>query len=121
MKLSEIETTVGNKLIINFMENSVIKWRPKNYHCFEEHYINIDRNIVRLSEFKFHSSWDSLKPVIDKIIKQIGFKCIDECSREEWHITTNVTRMHIGVSIEEAYIYVIEYINFYNKQKKNGK
>jgi hypothetical protein len=75
------------------------------------------KDIFTFEEMKYDKSWDWLKPVIDKIIKEIGVKTVDECTDEEWKVTTNVTRMWIGVSIEQAYHYVVEYILWHNKNK----
>lgn len=67
---------------------------------------------------KYHSSWDALKPVIDKIIQTIGVKVIDECDATEWRVSTNVAQMYIGVDITQAVHYVMEYIDWYNNSNK---
>lgn len=69
------------------------------------------------SEMLFLSSWDWLMPVIRKIIKDIGVKTIDECTPEEWFQNTRICQMYIGIDIELAFYYVVEYIKWYNKNK----
>jgi hypothetical protein len=71
-----------------------------------------------LDELKYHSNYDWLIPVVKRIIQSIGVKSIDECSDEEWTITTNLTRLYIGTDIEVIYFAVIRYIKWYNKQNK---
>ena len=67
---------------------------------------------------QFDTSWDWLKSVIDKIINSIGVKTIDECSEEEWFQYTRISRMYIGIEIKYAFHYVVEYIKWFNKNKK---
>lgn len=67
---------------------------------------------------KYSTSWDWLKPVIDKIIKDIGVKTVDECTDTEWRYYTMISRMWIGISIDQAYNMVCDYILWYNKNKK---
>jgi len=68
---------------------------------------------------KQYNDWNSLMPVIQKIIKTIGVKTIDECTDVEWNVSINVVRMYIGVDISQAFHYVVEYIKWYNCNKSN--
>ena len=56
-------------------------------------------------------------PVIKQIIASNALKTIDECSDEEWFQITRITNMYIGVSVEQAYHYVVEYIKWHNSQQ----
>ena len=67
---------------------------------------------------KYATSWDWLKPVIDKIINDIGVKTVDECTSVEWDYYTMITRMWIGISIDIAYNKVVDYLLWCNKNKK---
>ena len=75
---------------------------------------NIAIGYYEPSRMKFHTSWDWLKPVIDKIINMIGVKTVDECTDEEWRYYTMISRMWIGVSIVEAWVLVEDFVCFYN-------
>lgn len=122
MKKKEISD--ANKLIADFMGclkmsgylyyipeyEEMDKGKYSNQNSLTSHFLD--------DELKYHSSWDWLKPVIDKIIETIGIKSIDECTSDEWFYSTNITRMYIGVSIEQAHRYVVEFIKWYNT---NGK
>lgn len=74
-----------------------------------------DGSCWKFNELKYHLSWDWLMPVIHEIIKRTGVKTIDECSDEEWFQTTRITRMYIGITIDLAFYYVVEYIKWHNK------
>ena len=69
------------------------------------------------NDLKFHCSWDWLMPVIQKIIKTIGYKSVEYCTTEEWYNYTNIARMYIGIDIQHAHYYVVEFIYWYNKNK----
>lgn len=111
-----------NRLILDFMgikPHSVI---PDIYYWNDAPFFYISEDtpekvmdgIVEYS--KYHTSWDWLKPVIDKIITTIGVATVDECTDEEWRLHTSISRMHIGIPIEWAYNYVIEWLKWYYKK-----
>lgn len=114
----------GARLIINFMGVKPIKHPTAEIYSWKDgvfFYVSetteekVMDAIVKYS--KYHTSWNWLKPVIDKIIESIGFKTVDECSDEEWFQSTRITQMYIGVSIETAFFYVTEYLEWFNKSK----
>ena len=112
----------GNKLITEFMQVqndfSDTYYLPEFGHYFNS-YGQIEWNdCFRSNELKYHSSWDWLKPVIDKIINSIGIKTIDECNDEEWFQYNRISRMYIGIEIKLAFHYVVEFIKWYNKNNK---
>ena len=106
-----------NKLIAEFMGGKLISHPELNGIKMWIQCPQIEGRLNLPTLFQYHTSWDWLKPVIDKIIKTIGVKCIDECSDTEWKIITNISRMYIGVDILQAHHYVMKYIYWYNKNK----
>lgn len=116
MKTINDQTQKDNRLIAEFMGAKMI---VENYHG-----INIikfpDETTKDLFGLHYHSSWDWLMPVIHKIIKTIGVKCIDECTDVEWFVSTRITRMYIGIDIKHAHYYCVEFIHWYNKQQKQS-
>lgn len=80
-------------------------------HLLEEHITIID------DPLQFHSSWDWLKPVINKIIVDNNSKVIEECSRDERFYLTRVAQMPIYTDISVAHEYVSEYIRWFNNNK----
>ena len=65
-------------------------------------------------EMKFHTSWDWLKPCIDKINDEIiGIKSIDECTEIEWTYYASITKMYMTTPIREAYRNVINFLQWY--------
>ena len=67
-------------------------------------------------ELEFHSDWNWLMKVVEKIKTKIGVKIIDECTKEEWRVITNFTNLKITSKIETVYNACIEFIKWYNKQ-----
>lgn len=107
------EILKGNKLIADFIG-------VKTTISDDLYWIDFcDRNVF-VEDMKYHSSWDWLKPVIDKIIETIGAKSEYECTEEERRQYTTIIGMYIGVPIEWAYNYVLEFILWYNKNNRNG-
>ena len=96
----------NNKLIAEFMANHKI-FKKENKYSNEN-----------ISQLKYNTSWDWLMPVVEKIIKVIGIKTIDECTREEWVVYTMITGLYIGTPIEYVYKYSVEFIKWYNEQEK---
>jgi hypothetical protein len=122
----------GNKLIIEFMGEETVYNDGEQYVCPRcEHVfsamlgdneipvIHSDCLYDILYEAQYHKSWDWLKPVIDKIIKDIvGVKEKDECSQMEWFQYTRITSMNIGIDIERAWFYVTEFLDWHKNLNK---
>ena len=115
---SRKHTTIPNKIVEEYVTHyndgrifiTPITWADDmEEHCWNQ----------IISGLKYRTSWDWLKPVIDKIIKSIGVKTIDECTKEEWFYSTSITRMYIGVDIEIAYNYVCEYLLWLKRVNRN--
>lgn len=116
----------NNKLIAEFMGG---KFKTSedgfNYCELPNEVINLIKDPMLGSNwvcmnFMFHSSWDWLKPVIDKIIKDNSFKIIDECSKNEWYYITSISQMYIGVDVLQAHHYVCEYIHWLNREQNKN-
>ena len=133
----QMDLESSNKLIAEFMKLKQVKWYSPisdKYTLvwvnenFMEDFTHVNDysetslfdwgNSLPQSEYLYyHSSWDWLMPVIRKIIKDIGVKTIDECTPEEWFQNTRICQMYIGIDIELAFYYVVEYIKWHNKNK----
>ena len=85
-----MNTIEGNKLIAEFMG------------------IRLLGNRTKISRLNYHSSWSSLKPVIDKI--GTYFLTYDVEVRK-------IAKMSILVEIEPCWKAVVEFIEWHNKQK----
>lgn len=70
-----------------------------------------DSKVVFHYELKYHTSWDSLKPVIDEIFKYAL------AHPEE---VRPIHEMSIVVSIQAAHEKVYEFCNWLNQQKQKG-
>ena len=119
--IEDSQVIKDNVLIANFMG-----WDEFNTGSYHTPYDNAsycngeETSICNKYALKFHSSWEWLMPVIHKIIKTIGVRSIDECSKVEWFVSTRVTQMYIGINIEHAHYYCVEFIHWYNKQNKQS-
>jgi hypothetical protein len=100
---------MGGKLVDHPELNGVKMWTGVDYLQGRLDFPNV---------LQFHTSWDLLRPVIVKIINQHPIKTVDECTEEEWFQITRITRMYIGIDIELAHHYVVEYIKWFNQQKQ---
>lgn len=99
----------GNKLIAEFMktQSSIVN----------DMYFGNDGVLYTIENLRYHFSWDWLKPVIDRILKEMPIKTVDECTEEEWHYMKSITGMYIGVDVQIAWNYVVEYL-LYLKRKQ---
>lgn len=127
MKATKTNIVENNKLIAEFMgwtkrgcdylypREFYYLYQPYNIYEFEGGQYNYEEDETGL---KFHSSWDWLMPVVEKISKAVQFKTVDECTREEWITSTNLTRLTITSDIETVYNAVIHFVMWYSKQSK---
>jgi len=77
--------------------------------------VNRNKGVIDFNrKLLYHSSWDWLMPVVEKILEKIGVKSIDECDAKDWYVTTGVSRLTLGYSITFVFIRVIRYIEWYN-------
>lgn len=64
----------------------------------------------------YHTSWDWLMPVVEKIRSTAGV-CINSDSKEK-HFAFEIFGLNIVTPIETVYMYVINYIKWYNLNNK---
>ena len=93
-----------NKLIAEFMgmEESNGEYYKRIYNTGDW---------IPLNELKFHTSWDWLMPVVEKIDDMFG---------EDDNIDNGINRVHNAVltfDINQVYGHVVDFINEYNKNK----
>ena len=66
-------------------------------------------------QLKYHTSWDWLMPVVEKIKILVMEDDSDELyNSEEWD---NITHTLVQIEIKSVYQAVVEFINEYNKTK----
>jgi len=107
----------NNELIAEFMGLPLTKEVPE----FTE-----GRKIktVPFQNWKYHSSWDWLMPVVEKIAKleseniDMFNKPIGDANKEASMQYFNVTGLFITTSIDKVYKTVIEFIKWYNQLKE---
>ncbi len=61
------------------------------------------------ADLKYHKSWDWLMPVVEKCY---------QCNHEEGDLHMRLNDAVLTVNIEEVYKAVVEFINWYNNNKK---
>ena len=105
MKQEEINK--NNKLIAEFMGF----YPPKGFIGKTLGYY------IHKDELRYHTSWDWLMSVVEKISKIVGFKTIEECTNDEWFVTANLMQTTISTPIHIVYANVVLFINWYNKNK----
>ncbi len=105
--MTEQETLEGNKLIAEFM-------------TMEKCPLGVKTKIIHSNDLKYHSSWDWLMPVVEKIekthcinIEYTTCNIADPANGYEDIISTSEK-----TKIEATWKAVIEFINWYNKQGK---
>jgi hypothetical protein len=104
-KAKEIEE--GNRLIAGFME-LIHCTDPdhKNDKCYEVPYA---KGYHKIRDMQYHTSWDWLKPVIDKIFTYAL------AHREQVDKIINIS---IVVDILPAWQAVVDFIKWYNQKQK---
>lgn len=132
--MEKMKIIEGNKLIESFMGNNPFG----AYHEDDDLYLNLDdkhRHLKQGSFTKYHLSWDSLMPVIEKIeglICDLPFKGIvtpyqvELLSRNQtnifnWPENTSIVFINKDniSKIESAWMAVVEFINWYNVNRKS--
>ena len=120
-----MDTTEGNKLIAKFMEvtNEIsdLYYLPQFGHYFNS-YGNIEFNeVFRSTELKYHSSWDWLMPVVEKI-ETIDFVVIikhGECVVVNNSGNTPKFIQQVSTTkIESTWLACVKFIKWDNDQKR---
>jgi hypothetical protein len=122
------EIIEGNKLIAEFIGYQILhkKYQYRSFNSSNESYfeesegdIVCDKNgdevnlyldgdpLFDLSELPFHSSWDLLMPVVEK--------CLTIPHEGNLHMKLNDALLTLN--IKEVWLVVIEFIEWYNKNK----
>jgi hypothetical protein len=110
----------GNKLIAQTLLKARCFGVPYEYDLYSTGVLECiedgenEQHFFRPVDMKFHTSWDWLKPCIDKINDEIiGIKTIDECTEVEWAYYNSITKMYMTTRIREAYRNVINFLQWY--------
>ncbi len=101
----------GNKLIAEFM--GVIPIYPDKF-IFEIPPTSYHTNIEEYTIFQYDSSWEWLMPVIDKI--GVMYDNRELISRDVYKL--DLIGMTLFASIDNAWLAVVEFIKWYNQNKK---
>ena len=113
---SFVKYTDANKLIAEFMGLDSFKDSLASLHQGK---INVDVDVYEQAQY--HTSWDWLMPVVEKI-ESLGYELIIAESRCKINHNTDhsieevINIDIIGSKIEATYQVVVEFINEYNKQ-----
>jgi hypothetical protein len=102
MTKKEIEQ--GNKLIAKFMGLKIgDAWQVWNGHA----------DYSKDADFEYHSSWDWLMPVVEKIFKE---------TNDDVMSFNGLVLFEYGIcaSIEDVWKGVIQFIQWYNQQKQKS-
>jgi hypothetical protein len=102
-----MDYTEGNKLIAKFAGYEQCG-KPE----WEYSYCMIEGKSHREDELKFHTSWDWLMPVVEKIR--------DVQISEGWSNKQPVIKALSDVNITILWKAVVQFIQWYNKQQSNG-
>lgn len=122
--MSEQEIIEGNKLIAEFMqaknEFSDIYYLPEFGHYFNS-YGQIELNdCFRTDELKYHSSWDWLMPVVEKIEKNFwvttttrrGYSAVS--IHQPQRAYEKIARVDSENKLEATWKAIVEFIKWYN-------
>jgi len=128
-----METIEGNKLIAEFMKPQHYDKRRKDFPfpfpvieiVPAEHlmgYGHVPEGEIKHFHggpdmMKYHSSWDWLMPVVEKISKDYSWYCSNESGK--WQIIIDIASINIVAEdlFEVTYKVCIDFIEWYNKQK----
>ena len=144
--MNSTEILEGNKLIANFLGWETFSryhsWKCKNViqydqSLLDEPYINENDGYLYEESELFHSSWDWLMPVIDKIehlyetptsLPLFGINSHHCCFALTYPhkytkfiagcYPTSPEKIKANSKIEAAWMVAIEFIKYYNKQKQ---
>ncbi len=130
--MSYIETIDGNKLIAEFLGLYVTDFNGTYHFVCKDEQKNKDLNqawLFRLKEAKYHSSWEWLMPVVDKI-EGLGYDSrIHNYDSESTYFVDFVDVMNENTEaacvskhyteankIQTVWLAVVEFIQWHNKE-----
>ena len=120
------EIIEGNKLIAEFMG---IRYHDNNTVSGHPSILSIIMGEDKIADFKFHTSWDWLMPVVEKM-ELIQYEPKDGDDSYNWNtpylrtIAFNMVRINRQqlfqeeTKIKSLWKAVVEFIKWYNTQKK---
>ena len=111
--MTQEEIIAGNKLIAEFMGLSYCeKYRYEGWYKNHEH----NHRICDFDGLKYHTSWDWLMPVVEKIEKMNTTVVIEGimCEIKTHSIGFDMTASDERSKILAVYYAVIEFIKWYN-------
>ena len=127
-------TNVNNKLIAEFMGGKLSAHSPNlinmpqtigdaKIHCVKgsELLPNGTYSLFYLHELKYHSSWDWLMSVVEKIESVQAWHVeisTDSCTLHNGLLKEPIFETYMKTKIEATYNAVVEFIKWYNKEKK---
>jgi hypothetical protein len=127
-------TNVNNKLIAEFMGGKLSPHSPNlinmpqtigdaKIHCVKgsELLPNGTYSLCYLHELKYHSSWDWLMSVVEKIESVQAWHVeisTDSCTIHNGLLKEPIFETYMKTKIEATYNAVVEFIQWYNKEKK---
>jgi hypothetical protein len=112
--MTEQEILEGNKLIAEFMG---YKYFPNNsLNGIKGVYEKEGKSLMLITDFTYHSSWDWLMPVVEKIG---SLECVYhwELTQNTFTIYSDEDFQHFGTDIERVCTTIIEFIKWYNDVK----
>lgn len=121
--MTQTEITKGNKLIAEFMDYTI------SYYSNEFDMVDVNGKMKSLSSWaKYHSDWNWLMPVLEKICKM---KIGDGITYVEYAYPTTfgmlreetgqiMIRLTGHQLFEATYLYVIDFIIHFNNDKNKG-
>ena len=98
----------NNKLIAEFMGLEIHESKHKYITTY---YVTIDGVSTDLQDLQYHTSWDWLMPVVQKIDNMFG---------DDNQVDDAINRVHNAVlsfDIDNTYQAVVEFINEHNQNK----
>lgn len=115
--MNKKEILEGNKLIVEFMGGNMIK---DIFNCHESTKTHNERCLhgLNISQSKYHSSWDWLMPVVEKmetlgITTRFGDKRCLSINHIKYDFEYD-TEDDCNSNIEAVYTCVIKFIKWYN-------
>ncbi len=115
------ESIEGNKLIAEFMGAEWRSWKDNKLSMYRFENPIGDTYAFHIKDLKYHSSWDWLMPVVEKI-ESLGY-CVFQQNDACW---IKVGRVGMKMPIisnlaenkkEATWLTVVEFIKWYNQNK----
>lgn len=89
------------------------------YH--KGHYICPNGIATKPEDMKFDSDWNWIMEVVEAIKEKTSFKTVDECTEEEWYVTTGVTKLTLTTPKQIVVQAIDKYLIWYAAQKDKEK